>query len=470
MGASSFVARRRRAMQAAAELLVDLEIDQERPVDVFEVIEQLGMWLVFQPLKNLLGAVIPHGNGGVMITTEREPAIQRYTAAHEIGHWALDISRTAFDTESDVLFVGASERERLAQMFASYFLMPPPLVHATVSYHRHPGERITPALAYLVARDMRVSYEAAIRQMANVDLLTDQQRDDLLAVKRMQAKQDLAFGHRPLDGMADIWLFDGQSATNEDVEVVVNDEIVIALPENRTTGYRWLDDAAMTRKSTRQARPAPRAFGWAGPSAPVGMPRPPSPRTAADTLAALSLLPKASTLAAGGTSDTPRAAATDAPTPGDAPSTGELRVVLDAYQPGWARILPRDPAPLRRHIAGGAADPDTLVGPPTDPEPVADHRAPIRRPDPANPGAGATGRRLLAIQASAEGRFRFALHYAPVHDPQTAPVASYTMQVAVAAPPMVQRRRALLDIDLDDDAEPPLDEPPNVGGSEETPR
>src|SRR6266568_889706 len=121
MATSSSLARRRRALQAAAELLDELGADQEQSIDVFGAIEQLRLWLVFYPLKNLLGAIVPSGSGGVVLTTERQPSIQRYTAAHEIGHWLLDQDRLALDTEDDIFSPRAAERERLAQLFASYF-------------------------------------------------------------------------------------------------------------------------------------------------------------------------------------------------------------------------------------------------------------------------------------------------------------------------------------------------------------
>ncbi|MGH3304228.1 MAG: ImmA/IrrE family metallo-endopeptidase [Streptosporangiaceae bacterium] len=134
MPPSSFAARRRHALEAAAELLEELGADQEQPVDVFGAIGSLGLWLVFQPLRSLLGAVIPNGSGGIMLTTERQPPVQRYTAGHEIGHWLLDQDRLACDTEDDI-FRPAAERERVAQLFASYFLMPPPLAHAACARH-----------------------------------------------------------------------------------------------------------------------------------------------------------------------------------------------------------------------------------------------------------------------------------------------------------------------------------------------
>lgn len=109
-------------------------MDQTRQVDVFGLVESLGLWLAFFPLDGLLGAYLPEGAGGILITTERSTPIQRYTAAHELGHWRLDGGHdAALDTESDVLGRTDIERETLAQVFAGALLMPPPLVHSILS-------------------------------------------------------------------------------------------------------------------------------------------------------------------------------------------------------------------------------------------------------------------------------------------------------------------------------------------------
>ncbi len=98
------------------------------------MVESLGLWLAFFPLDGLLGGYLPEGKGGVLITTERPVPIQRYTAAHELGHWRLDGGHdAALDTESDVLGRTDIERETLAQVFAGALLMPPPLVHSILS-------------------------------------------------------------------------------------------------------------------------------------------------------------------------------------------------------------------------------------------------------------------------------------------------------------------------------------------------
>ena len=82
-----------RALQAAdsaGRLLEELSIDPTRQVDVFSICEEVGLWLAFLPMDGLLGAFVPEGAGGVMITNRRPITVQRYTAAHELGHWRLE--------------------------------------------------------------------------------------------------------------------------------------------------------------------------------------------------------------------------------------------------------------------------------------------------------------------------------------------------------------------------------------------
>ena len=55
-------------------------------VDVFGAIAKLGATLMFQPLDKLLGAYLPGGEVGVLITTRRPLPVQRFTGAHELGH------------------------------------------------------------------------------------------------------------------------------------------------------------------------------------------------------------------------------------------------------------------------------------------------------------------------------------------------------------------------------------------------
>ena len=162
------------AAESAGRLLDEVGVDQTRQIDVFSMCEDLDLWLAFLPMDGLLGAFVPEGTGGVLITDRRPITVQRYTAAHELGHWRLEHGHgLALDGEEHVFGTNPAERERLAQMFAANLLMPPPLVLsllARIGIGDHGPVR--PDQAYFVAREAGVSYEAAVRQLTNLQVIT----------------------------------------------------------------------------------------------------------------------------------------------------------------------------------------------------------------------------------------------------------------------------------------------------------
>lgn len=246
------------AAQAAARALNDLDIDASRPVDPFEAIDALGLELQFQPLKDLLGAILPGARPGVLINSARPASMQRFTAAHEIGHWFLDQDELAIDTEEDVEGMPRQQRERRAQIFASHFLMPLELLHATAERHGvRKGGDLSPIQGYEMARDMHVSYRASLFQLVNSHFITARRRDELLRVTPAQLKVTLTHGRRPENTRGDVWGIDA-TQTGDALEVFVGDEVVIALPERPSTGYRWVDRDH--RPAAREHRSAPAPF------------------------------------------------------------------------------------------------------------------------------------------------------------------------------------------------------------------
>ena len=231
-------ARRLEAAESASRLLADSGVDQTRQIDVFGLYEQFGLWLAFLPLDGLLGSYLPEGSGGALITTQRPVSIQRYTAAHELGHWRLHHSRgPALDTEEQVLGDTPDESEQLAQVFAASLLMPPPLVFGTLK--RLGVQRdVSPKAAYTVAREAGVSYEAAVRQLANLGAISGFTANELLRKRPIEVKTEIGRGQRPVVGTADVWSVDEQWH-GERLRVHTDDEVVISLPEKRSTGYRW---------------------------------------------------------------------------------------------------------------------------------------------------------------------------------------------------------------------------------------
>src|SRR5260221_2611644 len=63
-------------------------------IDVFHSILTHGAELLFRKLEGLLRVYLPAPRPGILLTTERSLAIQRYTPAHELRHFAIGHPRS----------------------------------------------------------------------------------------------------------------------------------------------------------------------------------------------------------------------------------------------------------------------------------------------------------------------------------------------------------------------------------------
>lgn len=461
------LAQRRHALQAADELLNDMHINQEEPVDVFDIIDRLGLWLVFNRLDSLLGATLPKGTGGIMLTTQRGPSVQRYTAAHEIGHWILDFNEPAFDTDDDI-FYPTADREQLAQLFAGQLLMPPPLVFKTSARHGITSDaNATAPAVYLTARDMGASYEAAARQLTNLDLISRSTRDGLLARTPMQIKTELCHGHRPR-GTVDVWPVD-LGASGREVWITEGDEVVVTLPENRTTGYRWMTQVEITERGKREVSPPPEPFGTGITATEPVRPTPWDIRTSRSTAEvnrALMRVPgndAARRLLHDHDLSDPATFIARQPdavhgvdeldTANDARGEiGEPRSALemppaslgdvdDRFTAGWAQVAPSQVRALRRAIAGrrDLSLPESLR---THLEHEAGQSAALNS---ATIPAAATGERLVALRSAGEGSLDLDLTYTLPFDPHAPAAATFHLEVRVTPTPQVQHRRMFLE-------------------------
>lgn len=448
---------RRRALQEADTLLRDLDVAQDEPVDVFAMIQQLDLVLVFNNLKTILGALVPQGDGGIMLSTQRGAAVQRYTAAHELGHWVLD-HESAFDTEAD-LYTPSHDREQLAQIFASQLLMPPPLVFATAASYGVDATSATAPTVYLMARDMGASYEAVVRQLDNLEIISRHKRDELLGIQPATIKTQLTLGHRPI-GQVDVWPVDVASSGAQ-ITVTEGDEVVIMLPENRTTGYQWLTEGDLRTRSMRKVQPAPPMAG----AAPVpergwepgeavnettGVPTRQEidrallniPGNAGATRILRDQPAGIETSGYGGAMTEASEGLLDRP---------ELRPVDDTYHPSWTSARPSERRALRRSIARGeplARAQDTVI------ERTAGALQPPA-PTAADLVVGGTGTRVIALRSAGEGRDTYRLVYTSAYDPAAAPAETYQIGVTIAPSPAAAQRKHY----LREAVEPGLDDP-----------
>jgi len=213
-------------------------------VDVFGMLAQRDIPVMFRPLKGLLGAYIDNPGQGVIVTTQRPLPIQRFTAAHELGHAALGheasldeediLTRALFDTAASY-----DPREIQANAFATELLTPPWLLVQHMKQQGWTRARLTdPTIVYQLALRMGSSYSATCYALAQSKGIDKPTCERLLQIKPKVIKQALVKPYEPANWYGDVWLIterDNGSA----LEGSRSDVVVLKFAEHSGSGYLW---------------------------------------------------------------------------------------------------------------------------------------------------------------------------------------------------------------------------------------
>jgi Zn-dependent peptidase ImmA (M78 family) len=223
----------------------------EGRIDVFDMLVQNEIPVMFRPLTGRLGAFLNEdGSRGVLITTARPLSVQRFTAAHELGHAMLG-HEPSIDAEG-VLFrypvadrVGGdySREEIQANVFASQLLIPRWLL---VKHMRRQGWKAADMrredVVYQLSLRLGVSYAATCHALQRNEVIDRGQFERLVAVQPRTIKKRLLDSHTPDDWRRDVWVI-----TERDDGILLegshDDLVVVKVKEHSGSGYLWrLDD------------------------------------------------------------------------------------------------------------------------------------------------------------------------------------------------------------------------------------
>ncbi|MFM0389645.1 ImmA/IrrE family metallo-endopeptidase [Paraburkholderia dipogonis] len=190
----------------------DRLMDGSRPMDVFAAIKAFKITVLFRPLEGLLGAYVPTPNSaGMLVTTQRDHHVQRFTAAHELGHHVLEHRTVSLDI--NIGYVGRGERtghdhqELEADSFAAEFLLPKWLI---VAHARRQGwgsaELKRPDVIYQLSLRLAASYSATCWALASANILTQAEARTLAARPPKKSKQQAMSDVVPTSWHSDVWL------------------------------------------------------------------------------------------------------------------------------------------------------------------------------------------------------------------------------------------------------------------------
>lgn len=219
-------------------------------VDVFGAIYRLDLPLLLRPLKGLLGAYLREPVPGVLVTTERPMSIQRFTAAHELGHFSLQ-HELSLDDESILRRKpsspepGSDFQETEADAFAVAFMLPKWLI---LLHSARQGWQIRdfrrPNILYQLSLRIGASYEATCRTLFRYDLISVATMNELLKSHPRALKVDLLRDYKPTNYRGDVWLITERDAGTR-IDGSRNDLFVLRLKENSGGGYLWNLDQLM---------------------------------------------------------------------------------------------------------------------------------------------------------------------------------------------------------------------------------
>jgi len=161
----------------AREIRSQLRLGDEPVPDIVNVLEQLGLAVYVRDLgpDGPLGAYLPRPKVKVVLLNSAQNLGRlRFTAAHEIGHFAFDdgahLDENGFTTS-------ATHVERRANRFASCFLLPDVGILARTP----PGTRVDAARGVALASEFGVSYQSMGNRLQQLRLIGNAELARLMA-------------------------------------------------------------------------------------------------------------------------------------------------------------------------------------------------------------------------------------------------------------------------------------------------
>jgi Zn-dependent peptidase ImmA (M78 family) len=242
---------------AAAKAHHDLGIDTSAlPIDVDTAIYRAGVVLMWRPLPRLFGMYInePASQPGIIVNTRLPHGARRHTAAHELGHHRLNHSTSVEDGSTMELSLHEGEedaptvrrrtgwpgQEKVAEAFASWFLMPRRAVLAGLAWlgTDHPKNAMD---VYRLSLLLGTSYRSTVRHLLNLHQIPQTAVPALMQTPpgRLKAELDRTV-EPPPSRSPDVWLIDHGFA-GATLQLRAGDRLVIDVPTRHELDHpAWL--------------------------------------------------------------------------------------------------------------------------------------------------------------------------------------------------------------------------------------
>jgi len=170
----------KKAVDGALRVRKKAKIPVTHPLCVYSVADAVGVDVRFVG-GNSFGGMYVRDFGRILIPSRRPPGRQAFTCAHELGHWHFDHGTRV--EQIDLLDKGGDDdpEERLANVFATYLLIPKWAVEDALRRRSLSPSRASALEFYGVANQLGVGYETLLKHLHyGLGLLSSQRLTELL--------------------------------------------------------------------------------------------------------------------------------------------------------------------------------------------------------------------------------------------------------------------------------------------------
>jgi hypothetical protein len=154
----------------AEELISEFGITSPGEIDIEAIAFDQGIEVAYEDLHGCEATLVGFGNRAIAtISPSSSRGRERFSIAHEVGHWSLHRGRSFRCRTDDVAVNYASDNhlEKEADQFASHMLMPRQIFLPAIRSTKNLGLNDL----QLIATDFQVSLQAAAIRMATLDTL-----------------------------------------------------------------------------------------------------------------------------------------------------------------------------------------------------------------------------------------------------------------------------------------------------------
>ncbi len=117
-------------LKSANKLIEELGITEPSDIDIEAIAQHCRATVIYEPLHGCEARLVGNGDRAIITVNASSPrARQRFSAAHELGHWMRDRNKIGFSCNEDAFTSEwrSDNPERLANQFAADLLLPPDL-------------------------------------------------------------------------------------------------------------------------------------------------------------------------------------------------------------------------------------------------------------------------------------------------------------------------------------------------------